>query len=108
MSCGFILLDPLCHVGNWWDAALAWAFSWFSLNFLMGLFLGSILGARFGWLAPIAIIIAAAARFIPVGGSEPIETDMPARDAAPSPRPVRKPGERPRLRDLFRRKTRPD
>lgn len=103
MTCG--LLDVACHIGGAWEATLSWALSWLSVNFLVGLFLGSVLGAQFGWLAPIAIALAVLARMVPRGGEmlrgrdTPSEVDGP--DAAPSPpKPTRKvlfPGLRKRL-----------
>lgn len=91
MTCGFILFDPACHIGNGWDAVVSWAFSWLSVHLIVGLFIGSILGARFGWLAPIAIILAIGVRLLPKGGNDgpdPVFTDR--RDADPPVKPPRK------------------
>lgn len=85
-ACG--LLEVTCHIGTAWDGMLAWALSWLSINFLVGLFLGSLLGAQFGWLAPLAILLAVLARFAPRGGSEP--TDIEGADAEPPYRPRNK------------------
>lgn len=98
MTCA--LFDIACHIGGAWEATLSWALSWLSINFLVGLFLGSVLGAQFGWLAPIAIALAVLARMVPRGADTPSEVDGP--DAAPSPakpreRKVLFPGLRKRL-----------
>jgi hypothetical protein len=102
VSCG--LFDVVCHIGNAWEGVLAWALSWLSLNFLVGLFLGSVLGARFGWLAPIAIALAVLARLAPKGTGQ-IQRDDPVfterGDAEPSPKPRERRPIFPRFRKWF-------
>lgn len=93
MSCAFF--DFGCHAQNLGASFIAWAFGWLSINFLIGLFLGSVLGARFGWLAPFSIFIALGAAMIRPkerdDESENIRSDSPDAWRPSRPRTSRRP-----------------
>lgn len=88
MTC--FILDLPCHaenLENWF-----WALPWLALY--VGLLLGSVAGAMWGWPVPIGLTVAGLLRFVPLNMSgkrvsETAETEHESgRDFAPPPRPA--------------------
>jgi len=109
-DCGLFALDA-CALGAW-NSATGFLFGWFFAIpwgwFIAGLFIGAILGARFGWLAVVSIGTSVLVGLIGprlTASGDPSEVD--GADAAPSP-PEPRPRERkpafPRLRKWLQRK----
>lgn len=69
MTC--FILDVPCHVQSWfgWLLIPTW---W---HVIAGLVLGSILGARFGWLAPISLGLSVLVPVLLGRRKEPVVTD---------------------------------
>ena len=98
MNCG--IFDFACHVGNGLDGLGSFLFGWFWAIpwgwLIAGVFIGSILGARFGWLAVVSLGTSILVGLVGprLMKDDPSEVDGP--DAAPSPpqprpRPKREP-----------------
>ena len=104
MGCG---LDLVCYAQGAVTSLIDWLLSFVSFNTLVMLWIGTAIGAKWGWPALIAETIGLAALFYKkTGGDYP--TDLPEKDATVPkrvkfPRRTRQPaGKRKTLKDWFK------
>lgn len=96
-------LDPGPCIAAAVSSAVWFVLGFFTIQVLVAMFVGSILGAKFGWAGPIGLALAIIAR---MGGwsetrrdADPVETDMDTSDRVSPFRPRKTAKRSPPKRD---------